>query len=218
MIAQILPPSVVAVEATDECQHSMLLPEEEAALGRVVDKRRREFTIARSCARRALGELGFPPTPILPGPSRQPLWPDAVVGSITHGEGYHAAAVAYKRQVIAIGIDAEVDERLPPGVLDYVAVDEERAWLDGLSATETCWDRVLFCAKESIFKAVFPVTGHWLGFDDAVVTMEPESGRFRARFASGDLAVDGHRLTQIDGRYLVEHGRILTAIALERRQ
>jgi 4'-phosphopantetheinyl transferase EntD len=218
MINDIVPVGVAAVEATDDLPEATLLAEEEAVLGSVSQTRRREFTIARSCARVALVKLGISPAPILRGPSREPLWPRGVVGSITHCAGYCAAAVAREASLVTIGIDAEVHDRLPPGVLELVALDEERQWLHSWPTTGICWDRVLFSAKESIFKAWFPLTGKWLGFEDALVTIEPRHGRFGARLLVERPSIGGCDVTHFEGRYRVEEGRVLTAVAMERHR
>ena len=215
MISAILPASVAAAEAVGELPGAALLPEEEAALSdKVVEKRRRDFTLARTCARRALGELGVAPVPILPGPQRQPLWPAGIVGSITHCPGYCAAAVARRAQLAAIGIDAEVHEALPDGVLGLVSLAEERAWLDGLSGDGVHWDRVLFSAKESVYKAWFPLTERWLGFEEALVTVDPTSATFHARLLVAGPTVDGRAVSGFDGRLLVRDGLVLTAVTL----
>ncbi|MFC6986559.1 4'-phosphopantetheinyl transferase superfamily protein [Streptomyces cirratus] len=36
------------------------------------------------------------------------------------------------------------------------------------------WDRLLFCAKEAVYKAWYPATGVWLGFRDATVALSPD--------------------------------------------
>ena len=76
----------------------------------------------RTCARIALGRLGLPPAPLLSGPKREPLWPDGVVGSITHCDGYRAVAVARADQLASIGIDAEPHAELPAGILARIAL------------------------------------------------------------------------------------------------
>src|SRR5689334_18679792 len=149
MIEDLLPAEVASVAVRGDDPSASLLPEEAAQLGRAVEKRVREFTTARTCARRALGKLGLPAAPILRGPNRAPSWPPGVVGSITHCRGYRAAAVALQRDVLTVGIDAEVHEGLPAGVLGQVAVDRERAWL-AEAPGGVHWDRLLFSAKESV--------------------------------------------------------------------
>jgi 4'-phosphopantetheinyl transferase EntD len=114
-------------DATGPLPGEALLPEEEVLVARAVGQRRAEFTTVRTCARIALGRLGLPPAPLLSGPKREPLWPAGVVGSITHCDGYRAAAVARASEVAAIGIDAEPHDPLPAGILDRVTLPAERA-------------------------------------------------------------------------------------------
>lgn len=221
MIEYVLPPAVAAVEAFDDPAGAVLYPEEAALLGRAVDKRRHEFRTVRHCARAAMRELGLPPAPVLPGEHREPRWPDGVVGSMTHCAGYRAAALARSREVRTVGIDAEPHEPLPPDVLTTVSSEAERADLARLDGT-ACWDRILFSAKESVYKAWFPLTGRWLGFEDAVVTLTPApppgggvaAGTFTARLQVPGPAVDGTALNRFDGRWLVGGGLVITAIVL----
>src|SRR5713226_6813352 len=143
IISAILPPSAVGAEMFGDLPDGVLLTEELAVGGRAIEKRRREFATGRCLARRALEYLGFPPLPILPGPHREPRWPEGVVGSITHCLGYCAAVVAPAHMVAAIGIDAEVHAALPDGVLRMVTREEERGWIQAHTGEATCWDRVL---------------------------------------------------------------------------
>src|SRR5579871_596831 len=162
MLGAILPAGVALAEEFGPPEENPdLLPPELDAIATAAPKRRREFAAVRSCARRALAELGLPPAPVLPGPSGEPAWPPGVVGSMTHCQGYRACALGRAAEFAAIGIDAEPHAPLPDGVLAMVTSDAERAALAELAgaAPETCWDRILFCAKEAVYKAWFPVTG-----------------------------------------------------------
>ncbi|WP_163569644.1 4'-phosphopantetheinyl transferase family protein [Fodinicola feengrottensis] len=119
----------------------------------------------RRCAHRALAALGMDLSVIGSGPRREPLWPAGVVGSITHSDAYVAAAVAGGRAYAGLGIDVEC--RRPPleSMLETVCVPSEQAWcLAGDSPSQRL--RLVFSAKESVFKAVYPATGDWLGFHD----------------------------------------------------
>jgi 4'-phosphopantetheinyl transferase EntD len=216
VIKEILPPEVTAVEAFGDVPGGTLFPAEEAAIARAVDKRRREFSTGRACAHAALVQLGLPPAPILRGPQGAPEWPDGVVGSITHCAGYRAAAVARAQDVLAVGVDAEPDETLPDGVLDRIAVADERAWLreTGGSVPGPNWDRLLFSAKESVYKAWFPLTGRWLGFEEAVITIDPAAGAFAARLLVPGPVIGGQPLTGFSGRWVAGRGLVLTAIAV----
>jgi 4'-phosphopantetheinyl transferase EntD len=214
VIGALLPPEARAVESFGELPGAELLPEEEALVERAVPKRVAEVTTVRTCARRALADLGLPPVPILSGESREPLWPDGVVGSLTHCPGYRAAVVARRADLASVGIDAEPHDRLPDGVLDHVSSPDEREHLAALPAG-THWDRLLFSAKESVYKAWFPLARRWLGFEDARLTFDPAAGTFTAELLVGDLpSVAGREISGFTGRYAVEGGYVVTAIAV----
>jgi 4'-phosphopantetheinyl transferase EntD len=214
MIEEILAADVVGVEAFEDPPDFVLFPEEEALIAKAVDKRRREFATARGCARRALAALGVAPAPLLPGERGAPNWPPGIVGSITHCAGYRAVAVARARDVVTIGLDAEPDDVLPHGVLQAISLPGERERLRGLTAAVpgTCWDRLLFSAKEATYKAWFPLARRWLGFEDADITINAADGTFEARLLVAAPTVNGSPLSGFDGRWLARDGLLLTAI------
>ena len=224
MIADILPSWVISRERTTDVGEDELFPAERETLTRAVAKRRAEFSTVRACARQALAELGLPPVPILPGERGAPQWPDGVVGSMTHCDGYRAAVVARASQAIGLGVDAEPHGPLPDGVLGLVSLPEERARLAELTDAEPAvhWDRLLFTVKESVYKVWFPITRRWLDFSGASVQFEPAggpvpgSGRFTAELQVPGPEVDGAELKRLSGRYLVADGLVISAIALGR--
>ena len=209
MIKTLLPPGVFAVEARQDNPEEFLFPAEEKLLGRAVPKRRAEFTTARGCARRALTQLGFPPVPILSEPSGAPVWPDAVVGSITHCVGYRAAAVGRSEYLRGLGIDAEPNQPLPPGTDGLVLRARERAELEKLRSVRPAvhWDRLVFSAKEAAFKAWYPRTERWLEFDDAWVGFD-DGDHFTVTIAPDSLT---HYV--MNGRWVLDSGLLLTAVA-----
>ncbi|MDR7303371.1 4'-phosphopantetheinyl transferase family protein [Haloactinomyces albus] len=213
MIDRLLPDTVASAEILGEDPTACLLPEEEQLVTRAVEKRRREVTLARTCARRALTDLGRDAVAVLSGPKREPLWPDGIVGSITHCEGYCAAAVAEHGPTTAVGIDAEVSDVLPEGVLEYVGSPGERALLEKLPQGRH-WDRILFSAKESVYKAWFPLTGRWLGFEDAFVTIDPIRETFRADLLVDPPVTEDGALSGFDGRFLTDQGLVMTAVTV----
>ncbi len=218
MLSDIAWPRVRVAERLGDAGTTPLFPEESLALGRVADCRRSEFTTARCCARLALAELGMTPSPILVGPRRQPLWPDAVVGSITHCPGYRAAAVARHADFASLGIDAEIDECLPVGVAAKVIAPEERRALLELAGGHVHWDRVLFSAKESIYKAWFPIAGCWLGFEDVCISIDPDRRSFHARLVRELPRAPVRRLENFSGRFGTENGFVFTFVAVTREE
>ncbi|WP_405962812.1 4'-phosphopantetheinyl transferase superfamily protein [Streptomyces sp. NBC_00723] len=238
MIEDLLPESVVAVEAfgeegVREFGSAPLYPQEEALVARAVAKRRREFTIVRSCARRAMEKLGVPAQAVLPGERGAPQWPDGLTGSMTHCAGYCAAALVRAADLASLGIDAEPHEPLPEGVLSAVALPAEAERIGRLTAgrPEVQWDRLLFSAKESVYKAWFPLTRKWLDFSEADIDLalapasasasasatgpaEGTEGVFRARLLVPGPVVGGHRLGHFDGRWSVRRGLLATAVTV----
>ncbi|MEU2181076.1 4'-phosphopantetheinyl transferase family protein [Streptomyces thermolilacinus] len=223
MIERILPPYVVAVEVFADVPGARLLPGERSFVADAAEGRRREFASVRHCARLALAGLGRPPVPLPPDADGAPRWPDGVVGSMTHCRGgYRAAAVAPDTAVRAVGVDAEPHRPLREGVLASVARPGERARLAGLEHTgaAVCWDRLLFCAKEAVYKAWFPLTRVRLGFHDVDIDFEARTDVFRARVV-GDGPVGGEpghapsfRSGRLTGRWVVGHGVAAAAVVL----
>jgi len=212
VLREIVPAAVAVCETTRRFADSFLLREEQEALGRCVPKRLQEFAAGRACASAALKQLGYPRCPILRGTNREPLWPSGVVGSITHCDGYCAAAVASTAAVETIGIDAELNAPLPEGTLSLIAFDEELMMLSDLPADGVCWDRLLFSAKESLFKAWYPIERQWLGFEDARVTFVPQNGTITAqvlRPSSSELFQHSLR-----GRFTFNHEYMVTAFVI----
>jgi 4'-phosphopantetheinyl transferase EntD len=233
MLAGILPAWVVSCERTTDVGEDGLFPEERQVLTKAVTKRRLEFSTVRACARQALAELGLPPVPILPGERGAPQWPDGVVGTMTHCEGYRAAALARTSQAVGLGVDAEPHGELPDGVLDLISLPQERAWLAELAAAQPAvhWDRLLFTVKESVYKVWYPITRRWLDFSGALVEFEPVEfgpsevqasgasigrGRFTAELQVPGPVVNGAELKRLPGEYLVANGLVISAIALAR--
>jgi len=217
MIDDILPTVAVAAESFGPPGERELFPAEAAVIATADPARRREFAAGRAVARAALARLHAPAGPVLPGRDGEPRWPDGVVGSITHCAGYRACAVGLARDMAAIGIDAEPCLPLDGGDLDgallrAVAGDAERAWLAELNAAcpGTPWDRVLFCAKESVYKAWYPHSGERPGPCDITVRIG-QAGMFAATLPGGSAVPPGARVI---GRWLVRRGLIVTAVSL----
>jgi 4'-phosphopantetheinyl transferase EntD len=215
MIEEILPDGAIAVEARDDSTEEALFGEEEALLEGAVDKRRREFTTGRMCARSALRQLGYPACAILRGPRGEPLWPEGVIGSITHCDGYRAAAVGRAGEIVTLGIDAEPHAELPEGVCEQIARSEELALLRWLRSErpEVHWDRLLFSAKESVYKAWFPLARRWLGFEGISIEIDARTGVFAARILVPMPAAGNDLPRGFLGRWTVDKGLMLTAVA-----
>jgi 4'-phosphopantetheinyl transferase EntD len=228
LLGSLLPPSVVVEELYHHPVELDLYPEERAVMADAVDKRRREFAAVRSCARRALAALGRAPAPILPDDRGAPRWPAGVAGSMTHCAGFAAAALVRATDLAALGIDAEPHADLPPGVLETVALPQEAAHVRELRRQWplVSWDLLLFCAKETVYKAWYPLTGAWLGFEEALVDIHPIDtgsgdpasvrGTFSARLLVPGPIVDGVQVGEFAGRWALRDGILAAAVAIPR--
>jgi 4'-phosphopantetheinyl transferase EntD len=201
MMASLLPTSACA-EMFSDAPESAMWPIEAAAVAGAVPERRREFGTVRHCAREALRQIGAPAVAILPDGDGAPRWPAGVVGSLTHCAGYRGAAVARSGALRSVGIDAEPHAALPSEVLDLVLREDERSWPEWAAGLHR--DRVVFCVKEAVFKAWFPLTRRWLDFADVSVTLGSD-GAFDARV---------HEDRRFSGRWLVDRGLVVAATAV----
>nr|WP_225955072.1 4'-phosphopantetheinyl transferase superfamily protein [Kibdelosporangium phytohabitans] len=210
-----MPAGVASRDTVTDAAESTMFPEEAEHVAKAVDKRRREYATVRYCARQAFAELGIPPAPLLNGERGAPRWPDGVVGSMTHCAGYRAAVVALKADIHTLGIDAEPHGPLPEGVLGVISRDEEKVRLAELTAADGSvhWDRMLFCAKETVYKAWYPLTHRWLGFEEASITLAVD-GTFEAELLVPGPVIAGEQVGGFTGRWIVGDGLVITAIAI----
>ena len=121
--------------------------------------------------------------------------------------------------VWSLGIDAEPNVPLPDGVLELVAFGRERERVAERSSETPGGGRVdlprlLFSAKEAVYKAWFPLTQRWLGFEDVDLAIDLPRERFRARLLIPAPVVHGARVTEFEGGWAVEDGIIVTAIVV----
>ena len=161
------------------------------------------------CPRRRCAHSGCPTIAILADERRAPLWPDGVVGSITHGAGVTAAAVALRRDVAMLGIDVEQAGDLDEDDAAIIVTSEEHQRAsDELGADA---GRVLFSAKESIYKAWYPATGQWLDFHDVIVTIE-RGGSFSIEPGAHLDRDDRALITALRGRFGCTSEHVFTAV------
>ena len=201
----------VAFATWDPLDRSLpaLMPEEEHLLGPVSEKRRREFSAGRACARRCMLALDRETAPVLIGAGREPQWPAGLVGSITHTGSFAAAALGPTTALRGIGLDAEPDAPLPRGVLERISTVDERRWVRRVDpAAVPHAGRLLFSAKEATYKVWYPLANRWLDFGEVSIEFDESSDRFRVH-----VLVDGP-FRELDGRYSIADGLILTCIEL----
>ena len=223
-IESLFGPGVYAAELSGPGAVGQLFPAEAACLGNMVDARAAEFAAGRLCARKALMRLGITDAPIITTADRKPVWPEGVVGSITHTDGICGAVVARRGECLGLGLDMEVVGRVTEAIARRVCVPAELEWLEVLPTHYRPAARaVVFAAKEAFYKAQSPLTNEWLGFDalevratDMEVAMEEgATGTFIAT-PTRPLKLDHCVAQPLEGRFRLSSDLVAVGLALSR--
>jgi len=180
------------MKTLDDYDELALYPEELKILSsKAVPKRRIEFCIGRAAAHSALSEINIEKFSVLKGVYNEPLWPKDVVGAISHSGELALAAVAYKEEAAGIGIDIEmIDKTIAEDIVKIICTPREADWVNRRKDRKLERLFMMFSAKESIFKAFFPITNVPLNYFDTKLMWNEDMGCF-----SGQL------LTQLGEEY-----------------
>jgi 4'-phosphopantetheinyl transferase EntD len=209
MIEQILPPGIYCSTLTDLSAPFELWPDEKALLAKATEKRRRDFSAGRACARNSLQQMGIQGISLPADEKRMPLWPPGIIGSITHCSDYCAAAVTRQAVYASLGIDAERDRSIDDRLMNYISLPEERTHLLSLPKNLN-WRLLLFSAKESIYKLYYPLRLRRLRFHDVAISFDPTGPCFQASVAS-ESENRPLQSQQFQGNFLVAGDLYLTA-------
>jgi 4'-phosphopantetheinyl transferase EntD len=195
-LGAILPAGAVAAEICEDGTEGLLAglyEEERLAIDGASERRQREFAAGRACARHALALLGLPPVAMPVAETGAPVWPDGIVGSITHKGAYRAAAVAFAGDLSGLGIDAELDAPLPAGVLERIASPAEIETVKSLLREKpgTPWDRLLFSAKEATIKTCRGLGLTLAGVREVAVRFDTSGSTFAAFAGAEGLPITG---------------------------
>jgi 4'-phosphopantetheinyl transferase EntD len=214
---ELFPPGALTAELRGAGDPAALFTEEARHLQRAVPTRAEEFAAGRLCARLLLGEFGIHNFPIEVGAHRQPLWPETLVGSITHTTGFCAAVAAPKNCLRAVGLDTEIAGGVKTELWRSICTPSETAWLGSLPDSERLAAATLiFSAKEAFYKCQFALTQERLGFHDATVELPvwgQKRGAFRIR-ANRRIQLERHAALPLQGQYLFHEQFITSGMAL----
>lgn len=202
-LRQILPEGVGAGWADPRHDHPRLAGED---LPRAVPARLREFAAGRHAARAAMRMAGLPEMAVPHGSDRALVWPDGVIGSITHSATDCLAVAAPLGRLRGIGIDLEPATPLERDLWDSILVLEEQFALNSAPPDQRgLLAKTIFCAKEASYKAQYRLSQTVFGFDAMVITLQ--QGRFTATFRTP--LPPFHAGAQIAGQIAKEQGQII---------
>ncbi|MFY0597544.1 MAG: 4'-phosphopantetheinyl transferase superfamily protein [Cognatishimia sp.] len=180
-VRSIVPAGVAVAVTSPRADSDPLWPIEEQAIAEAQPARKKEFAAGRTASRKALLALGRAPSAIPMGGDRAPVWPRAVVGSITHDSKACIAVVGERDRFKALGIDIEPALPLEADLFSEICRPEELAWLRQLPfETRGVVARRFFSVKEAIYKCQYAVSGELFDFHTLSVIFDKQ-GRFDAR-------------------------------------
>jgi len=166
-IRSLFPAGTVVLAAPVRDHMAALHPSEATCVVAAASKRKAEFSTGRALAAHAMRLLQQPGQAILQGDSNEPLWPEGIVGSITHNSRKCLVALAFDHVCSGIGIDVE-ESGADVGEIAHLIMraDEWRGAHEPASAQDDARVRLTFSVKESIFKAVYARWRHFVEFDE----------------------------------------------------
>ncbi len=156
---------------------SSLLSDDEARIvAAAIAGRRREYSTGRALAHRAFERLGIAATTLPTGPVGQPLWPQGVVGSISHTSEQAICAAASQANYQAIGVDLEHAGRVTPDLVELLITRVEQQRYEHLDLT------LIFSAKEACYKLLHALVGEFVDFLSVEIALDVGEQRFCARY------------------------------------
>ncbi|SON51835.1 4'-phosphopantetheinyl transferase family protein [Vibrio tapetis] len=146
--------------------------QEPSHIRKAVTKRRAEFLAGRLAAMVALESLNARDVSVSTGMHRNPIWPDGYVGSISHTSERAIAVVSQDHAVTFVGIDHEaiIPMNVATKIAPQILTSDEMQLYYQLSMSFTQFCTIIFSAKESLFKAIYPKVEMYINFSEARVT------------------------------------------------
>jgi 4'-phosphopantetheinyl transferase EntD len=207
-LTRMFPSTVSCVFSARPPESFALLGEEINAAATMSPSRQREFSHGRMCARQALAALGLPDCTVPTEPSRAPRWPDKIAGSISHCGDYAAAVAARTADCPGLGIDLEKDTAIDSALSGIICRTEEYQLIQSIGQYPTA-TKLIFSAKESIFKCIWPSVQRFVDFQEIEIQPDLLAGTFRAIAHSPALP---HELIEsIRGHFVRTDGLLITA-------
>lgn len=208
-LSELFPEGVVTVMSDGVGDIGELYEEERVMVAKAVDKRKREFSAGRLCAKQALEVLGIENFPIVSGEGRNPVFPEGIRASISHAKGCCGVAAFKSANGGLIGLDIEECDRLRADLWPMTLVEEEIALINN----DVRLASVIFSAKEAFYKYQYPLTKEWVGFKDACVSVNTETGEFSLKLLK-DLSPYWGEGAEFRGKYVFFENYVAAGLCL----
>lgn len=178
------------------------------------DRRKAEYIAGRFCALKILNSLDIACENISSNEDRTPIWPPNILGSITHSENYVSVSITNNSSILGIGRDSEfifpkmTAEKVKPIIIQ----DDELELINGLKKEEFL--SLIYSAKESFYKAVYPSTKKPFYFDDVSI-LEINDSYFKIK-AKKNLGPFFKTDQIFKGEFIFSDGLVHTGIIIKK--
>jgi 4'-phosphopantetheinyl transferase EntD len=166
-IKRLFPPQTEAVILPIADYTSELSPEEFKIIEATSNKRQQEFSTGRMCAKIALAAIDVHDISILTGDNREPIWPDSIIGSISHCRDLAGAVVSSSPQISSIGFDVENIKPLKNDISRIICTEKEKNLIK--EQNDYPYETIVllhFSIKEAVFKCIYAESHIRIGFKD----------------------------------------------------
>jgi 4'-phosphopantetheinyl transferase EntD len=214
-LEDLLPRGVACALLREPPADFALLPAEQEAARHMGARRYAEFLHGRACARLALAQLGLAHSAVLPGANREPVWPDGIVGSISHAPGIAAAVVSWQSEFASLGLDVERASPLDAELLARVCRPDEIARWTEAAQPPLLLAKLTFCIKEAAYKCCWPLCGEFLEFHDIEVSLDMDAARYGILSHTRQLPAD--LAARLYGRFQITPSWLAASAVIEQR-
>lgn len=205
------------INAIENTNFLKLHIDEQKLLSKFSTKRKNEFTCGRIIAKDLLELIGIRNFPVLRGRLGEPIWPEEVAGSISHCDDKCFVAISRKKYFTSIGVDIDSVEDLPIHLIDSVCTASEKQWIRSMQCQGTIcpYTKMIFSAKESAYKCIFPFVQNYIDFIEVEITFGIPDYSFRVKLVpSMRKHLSLPMLSNIQGYVFLDKKHILTLAAL----
>lgn len=179
-----------------------------------VAKRRAEYLAGRYLARKVLAKLECHNFTLLRGEDRAPLWPQGIAGAISHNVDTALCAAHCESGIGGIGIDVEtlMPAKRAEDLWSGIISEWEHEWLRQQPQAFEQLLTLVFSAKESLFKAIYPQVHRYFDFLDArFIKLDMQQQTFELELLK-TLTPQCHAGRRFNGHFLLQGGNVTTLI------
>jgi 4'-phosphopantetheinyl transferase EntD len=203
IIQTLFPGSVTGKIIPIDDHQSYLNIDEASIIASASIKRKLEFSSGRYCAKKLLEQYNHTNISILPGQNREPVWPDGIIGSISHCKDLCGAVINKRTEIHSIGFDIENIKQTRNDIGRIVCTPEEKQWIKQQNQYPyNILVLLIFSLKESVYKCIYQYKQIKIGFKDCIVIPDFSTNTAKLHFQKQDMQIDLHLTFAINSHHI----------------